>query len=62
MNLKDNYLQYALNNCGEKKLIIEEPSEPCKSCPYAEWYELYGAMVYCCDLSSCRLCYPMPWD
>lgn len=34
-------------------LPIELPSHRCKYCVKAEWYDLYGTMVYCCDMSHC---------
>lgn len=30
-----------------------DSNDPCYDCPYAEWYELYGEMVYGCDMSIC---------
>lgn len=30
-----------------------DENDPCYDCPYAEWYELYGEMVYGCDMSIC---------
>lgn len=34
-------------------LPIELPTYPCKYCVIAGWYDLYGVMVYCCDMSHC---------
>lgn len=33
----------------------QEPIEPCKSCPYADWIDMYGTIIWGCDMSSCRL-------
>lgn len=33
----------------------QEPTEPCKSCPYAEWIEMYGVMRYGCNMMQCTL-------
>jgi len=41
--------------CWGEKIKEEEPSEPCKSCPYADWIDMYGKMVYGCDMSYCYL-------
>lgn len=30
-----------------------DKNHPCYDCHYASWYELYGQMVHCCDLSIC---------
>lgn len=30
-----------------------DENDPCYDCHYASWYELYGQMVHCCDLSIC---------
>lgn len=38
---------------NEKYIAIEEPTEPCKSCSRASWNELYGVLVFCCDMSHC---------
>lgn len=32
---------------------IEKPSEPCKDCYKAEWDDLYGKLVYGCNMSYC---------
>lgn len=34
-------------------LPISLPTSPCKYCFLAEWNDLYGCMVYCCDMSNC---------
>lgn len=31
------------------------PEEPCKSCPYAGRLDMYGTMIYGCDMSYCLL-------
>ena len=31
----------------------KEPKEPCKSCPKADWIDMYGVMIYGCDMSHC---------
>lgn len=34
-------------------LDYDPPSSPCDTCFLAEWYDLYGRMVYCCDMAGC---------
>jgi len=43
--------------CGELKLDVEEPSEPCCSCYHASWQLIYelGICYYGCDMSHCYL-------
>lgn len=33
----------------------QEPTEQCKSCPYADWIDMYGTVIWGCDMGSCRL-------
>jgi hypothetical protein len=37
----------------EKSLLKQEPIEPCKSCPKAGWIDMYGVLVYGCDMGYC---------
>ncbi len=32
----------------------EEPSGSCKDCPHAGWIDIYGEMIWGCDMSFCR--------
>ncbi len=36
-----------------EKFDYEEAAEPCLSCHLADWADMYGTMVYACDMSSC---------
>lgn len=33
--------------------MYEMPSASCVNCYRASWYDLFGRMVFCCDLSWC---------
>ena len=40
--------------CGwEVKVDVEEAHEPCKNCIKADWIDMYGTMIYGCDMSHC---------
>lgn len=44
--------------CGWKITVdVEEPSEPCKNCFIADWIDMYGTMIYGCNMSSPCLAY-----
>lgn len=34
-------------------IVIEEPTEPCISCSRASWIDMYGALIFGCDMSYC---------
>jgi len=38
----------------ERELIAEEPSEGCPYCPHAGWIDMYGKIIWGCDMSHCR--------
>lgn len=48
--MKRNVKESSVNPIPEMEL---DKNHPCYDCPRAEWYELYGQMVYGCDMSIC---------
>lgn len=40
--------------CGwEIKVDAEDPHGPCENCIKADWIDMYGTMIYGCDMSHC---------
>ena len=34
---------------------IVEPKEPCKDCPYADWFKVNDKLIWGCKMSICYL-------
>jgi len=44
-----------MSKTDERELIVEEPFEGCADCPYGTWIDMYGTIMWSCDMSYCQL-------
>ena len=55
IDINDPVLCKVMETLPSEARKFELPSEPCLNCYIAEWIDMYGVYVYCCDMAHCVL-------